>query len=394
MHVPVRLGFLGKDGRALRLMLEGESNIGPDERVLELTEAEQQFAFVDVPEEPLLSIGRGFSAPVIFKTPLNRQARATLMSHDAESFGRWEAGQALATEILLELADQAKAGGELKVDAAYLDAIGEVLARAEDDPEFAAQMLLLPLESEVALALVPADPDAIHAACRALIRAVTAVHGVRFEALYQKFASDAVYSPDAVSAGPRSLRNASLHYLTAADDEAAARIATAHYRSASNMTDVIAGIAALSRVDSPLRAEAFAHFHDRFRNDPLVLDKWFGLQAQSPLPDTVESVRRLMRHSAFDLKNPNRVRALIGSFAGNHLRFHARDGKGYALVAEVIRALDAVNPRVAARIAGAFENWRRYDDARQVLMCAEMETTLKMVGLSSNLFEVMTKMLG
>jgi aminopeptidase N len=201
------------------------------------------------------------------------------------------------------------------------------------------------------------------------------------------------FSPDAQSAGRRALRNACLRYLTAADDEAAAGLAEAHYRSATNMTDMIAGLAALSRMESPLRDAAFTHFHDRFKSDPLVLDKWMGLQAGSPLPETCASVRALMRHPAFDIKNPNRVRALIGAFAGNHLRFHASNGEGYRLVGEVIRALDPLNPQVAARLAGAFESWRRYDSARQALMKGEIEAIHGLSGISPNLFEITGKML-
>ena len=138
---------------------------------------------------------------------------------------------------------------------------------------------------------------------------------------------------------------------------------------------------------------AFDRFHDRFKSDPLVLDKWMSLQAGSPLPGTVGEVRRLMKNPAFDIKNPNRVRSLIGAFAGNHLRFHAGDGSGYALVGEVIATLDKINPQVAARMAGAFEAWRRYDGKRQALMKAELEKLTKLDGLSPNLFEVATKML-
>ncbi len=147
-------------------------------------------------------------------------------------------------------------------------------------------------------------------------------------------------------------------------------------------------------MNSPRRDTAFAHFHDRFRNDPLVLDKWMSLQAGSPLPGTVAGVRALMAHSAFDIKNPNRVRALVGAFSGNHLRLHGADGAGYALVGETIRTLDGINPQVAARMAAAFENWRRYDAARQALMRGELEAISKKPGLSSNLFEVAGKMLG
>jgi aminopeptidase N len=387
MHVPVRLGLVAQSGRALPLTLEGENAVGPEERVLELTNPEQTFTFVDVAEAPLLSLGRHFSAPVHFKAPLDRKARASLMARDKDAFNRWEASQVLATEVLLEMA---KSGG--KTDQTYLDAIGEAIARADEDHAFAAQLLMPPSEGELAMAMTPADPDAIHAARFAMIRAVNATHGKALDTLYRKLENKGAFSPDAKSEGRRSLRNAALRYLTSADDEAAATSADAHYRGASNMTDMIAGLAALARMDSPKREAAFAHFHDRFKTNPLVLDKWLSLQAGSCLPGTVDKVRALM--ASIDMKNPNRVRSLVGAFAGNHLRFHAADGKGYALVGETTRKLDAINPQVAARMAGAFENWRRYDDKRQALMRGELEKTTQMKGLSANLFEVATKMLG
>jgi aminopeptidase N len=225
-----------------------------------------------------------------------------------------------------------------------------------------------------------------------MIRAVNAAHGKALDTLYRKLENKGVFSPDAKSEGRRSLRNAALRYLTSADDEAAATLADAHYRGASNMTDTIAGLAALARMESPKREAAFAHFHDRFKTNPLVLDKWLSLQAGSCLPGTVDNVRALM--TKIDVKNPNRVRSLVGAFAGNHLRFNAADGKGYALVGETARMLDPINPQVAARMAGAFENWRRYDKKRQALMRGELEKTTQMKGLSANLFEVATKILG
>jgi aminopeptidase N len=388
MPIPVRLGFVGSNG-ALPLTLEGENATGPEERVIELDQTKQTFTFVDVAEEPLLSIGRRFSAPVKFKSPLDRKSRAALMGRDADAFNRWESGQVLAGEILLEMA---KAG--VKADPVYLAAIGEVLKRASDDHAFAAQMLVPPLESELALAMTPVDPDAIHAARATLIRAIAAAHGKHIEELYRKLESGSAFSPDAKSAGRRALRNVLLRYLTAADDEAAATIADTHYRNATNMTDMIAGLAALSRMESNKRKAAFDHFHDRFRNDPLVLDKWMGLQAGSPRAAVAQDVRALMKHPAFDMKNPNRVRALVGAFAGNHLRFHAADGSGYRLLGETVRALDSINPQVAARMSGAFENWRRYDENRQILMRAELDAALKQPGVSDNMFEVASKMLG
>ncbi|HEY5046999.1 MAG TPA: aminopeptidase N [Rhizomicrobium sp.] len=395
LHIPVRLGFVGASGRAMPLTLEGENATGPNERVLQLSEAAQRFVFVDVAEPPLLSMGRGFSAPANFRTPIDRKGRAALMAHDPDRFNRWEAGQALASEVLLEMARAIRSGDDLTPDSTYLAAIGEAIAAAEEDAAFAALMLSPPLESELALAMAPpVDPEAIHVARTALVRAIAQAHGARLGTLYAKLASEAPFSPDAAPAGARALRNICLRYLTAADDAAAARIADAHYRAAANMTDMIAGLAALARASSPLREAAFAHFHDRFRADPLVLDKWMSLQAGSPAPDTAARVRALTKHSAFDIANPNRARALVGAFAANHLRFHAANGEGYALVGETIRALDTVNPQTAARMTAPFENWRRYDAGRQALMRAELEAALKMPARSSNLFEVATKILG
>jgi aminopeptidase N len=389
MLVPVRIGLVGKSGAHLPLTLEGENASGPETRVLELADAFQRFTFVDVAEEPLLSLGRGFSAPAIFRTLHTRHDRATLMGKDSDSFNRWEAGQILAAEIMLEVAGKARADA----DTSYIAAIGEVLAGAEQDPAFAAQMLMPPTESELAARRMPVDPDGFHAARLGLVRAIADAHRDRLAQLYEQMRDAGDFRADSKSAGRRALRNAALRYLTAADDEAAAGLAEAHYRSATNMTDMIAGLSALTRMQSPFKGNAFGHFHDRFKNDPLVLDKWMSLQASSPLPETAEAVRSLMGDPAFDIKNPNRVRALVGAFAANHLRFHDRTGSGYRLVGEVIRTLDPMNPQVAARLTGSFETWRRYDEARQALMRAELEAILGQKPLSPNLFEVASKIL-
>jgi aminopeptidase N len=389
MHIPLRIGLVGKDGAGLPLMLEGDNQAGPLTRVLELTENFHRFTFVHVKEEPLLSLGRNFSAPVVFRNPHSRYDRALLMGKDSDAFNRWEAGQVLATEIMLEVAGKAR----YDADRDYITAIGEVLARADQDPAFAAQMLMPPTETELAAKRTPVEPTAIHTARVSLVRAIALTHRDRLAQLYEHMRDAGDFSADAKSAGRRALRNAALRYLTAADDEAAAGLADAHYRTAGNMTDMIAGLAALTRMESPLRDVAFTHFHDRFRNDPLVLDKWMSLQAGSPLPQTVTAVRALMKHPAFDIRNPNRVRALIGAFSANHLRFHNQDGSGYQLVSEVIRTLDAMNPQVAARMAGAFESWRRYDEKRQGLMRAELAAIHSLHSISPNLFEVTGKML-
>ncbi|MEJ0026624.1 MAG: aminopeptidase N [Rhizomicrobium sp.] len=390
MHIPVRLGFIGQNGNPMPLTLEGEKTTGPDERVVELMTAAHTFHFVDVAQKPLVSVGRHFSAPANFVTGYSADELAFQMKADADDFNRWEAAQKLATQILLAAAAK---GGVLANEKPYVDAIGAVLADAEADPAYAAFMMLPPLDTELAQAMKTPDPDGIFAARVAMVRAVAAAHGGRIKALYDKMTTPGAFDPGAGPAGRRALRNACLRYLTAADDEAAAALAEAHYRAATNMTDMIAGLGALTRMESPRRDAAFAHFHDRFKADPLVLDKWMSLQAGSCLPGTADAVRRLMTNPAFDIKNPNRVRSLVGAFAGNHLRFHAKDGGGYRLVGETIATLDRINPQVAARMAGAFEAWRRYDAARQGLMKAQLQALTKLDGLSANLFEVATKML-
>jgi aminopeptidase N len=394
MHVPVRLALLARSGRPLPLSLDGENATGPEERVVELTQREQQFTFVAIDEAPLLSIGRRFSAPVNLRTSPDRNSWAALMARDSDAFNRWEAGQNLARDVMLEMVRNIVSGHTASPDPLLVEAMGDVLARAHEYRAFAAQMLAPPLENELALAMKRADPEAIHAARMNLIDTVATAHRDAFDRLYDSLESDARFSPDAKSAGRRALRNACLRYLTAAGDEEAAQRADAHYRNASNMTNMMAGLAQLTRMNSPLRDTAFAHFYDRFRGDALVLDKWLALQAASPLPGTVEGVRALTRHPFFDIRNPNRVRALLGAFAGNHLRFHTAAGEGYALVGETVRTLDGINPQVAARLAGAFENWRRYDAKRQALMRAELEAILVMPERSSQLFEVASKMLG
>ena len=396
MPIPLAMALIGREsGAPLPLTIEGENATGPAERVIELDGPEKQVVFTGIREEPVLSIGRDFSAPVIIRTRTDARTRAFLMGRDTDAFNRWEAGQQLSSEVLRAMIADVQHERAPKPDPIYLDAMEAVIARADEDHAFTALMLMPPSESEIALAITPIDPEAIHLARTALIRAVVDAHRDALGALYRRLESRSAFSPDAASAGRRSLRNAALRFLTAADDDEAARIADAHYRAATNMTEMTAGLGALARTQSALRDAAFAHFHERFKSDHLVLDKWMGLQAMSPLPDAIGRVRALMDNPAFSLKNPNRVRALIGAFAmGNPLRFHDRSGGGYRLVREVVQALDGINPQTAARMAAAFETWRRYDTEQQKLMRAELEALSVRPNLSANLYEVVSKMLG
>jgi aminopeptidase N len=286
-------------------------------------------------------------------------------------------------------------GGRREVDPVYLEALGGVLKRADEDHAFAALMLAPPAEVELALATTPVDPDGIHAARDAFIAGVAGAHGRELERLYRRLTTKEAFSPDAKSAGRRALRNAALRFLTAEAGEASAALAGEHYDAATNMTDMVAGLVNLVRLGGARAEGALTMFEARFKNDPLVLDKWMSLQAMSPQPDTVERVRALMKHPAFTLKNPNRVRSLVGAFAGaNPVRFHDKAGSGYRLVCETVTALDAINPQTAARMMTPFETWRRYGTERQALMKAQLESIARRNDLSPNLYEVTTKMLG
>jgi aminopeptidase N len=396
MHIPLSLGLIGRNSaRALPARLEGENEPGPEERVVELTEPSQDFVFTGITEEPVLSIGRNFSAPVRIRNANDRKGRAFLMSRDSDAFNRWEAGQQLATEIAVDMSADLRAGRRPRIDPIYIDAIGGVLERADEDHAFTAQMLLPPSENELALAATPIDPEAIYNARKELIRGVAERHGPALRALYGRLRDDGPFSAAAAAAGRRALRNATLRFLTAPEDEDASRLSFEHYRTATNMTDMVAGLASLVRIGRSETDEALGDFYRRFQNDPLVLDKWMGLQAQSPRADTVEKVRGLMQHPAFSLKNPNRVRALIGAFAtANPLRFHDKSGSGYRLLREVVQMLDVINPQTAARMMTAFETWRRYDEQRQTLMRAELEAIAAQKPLSPNLYEIVMKILG
>jgi aminopeptidase N len=396
MHIPLSLGLIGKaSGKPLALSLHGETPGQVHERTIELTDAEHRFVFAHVDEEPVLSIGRHFSAPIIIRQRTDRATRAFLMRSDTDAFNRWEAGAALATDILVEMIGAVQAKKQAQVDVVYLDALAGVLARADEDHAFAALMLLPPQETELALAVTPVDPDAIHAARDAFVAGIASKHKSALTDLYHRLTSTAAFSPDAKSAGRRALRNSALRFLTASDDGDAAQLAHAHFKAAGNMTDMMAGLANLTRIGGVLAVKALADFHDRFKSDPLVVDKWMSLQAMSPQPGTVDRVRELMKHPAFTLKNPNRVRSLVGAFAvGNPVRFHDRSGSGYRLVCEVAVQLDALNPQTATRILTPFETWRRYGPERQALMKGELEAIARRNDLSPNLFEVTTKMLG
>ncbi|BBK43388.1 aminopeptidase N [Allostella vacuolata] len=383
-HLPVHVGLIGQDGQEIPLELEGENAPQGTSRVLELTAARQTWRFVGVPSPPVLSINRGFAAPVVVDNPESEADLALRMRGDADPFSRWEAAQSFATRLLLAGIAARQVPGQTAPDpAAFVAALAAAFDAAAGDPAFAAELLALPGELYLAEQMAVIDVEAIHAAREALRADVARGLADRLSAVRSR--PGGAFVPDAGSAGARALGNAALAYLSILDGPAAA---LAQYRAADNMTDRFAALAILAEMDTPERAEALADFPRRHAGDALVLNKWLGLQATSSLPGTLATVRGLIDHPAFSYSNPNKIYALIGGFAGNPLHFHAADGSGYAFLADQILRLDPQNPQVAARLLKAFGRWRRFDARRQAAMRAALERIGAAPGLSPDCREI------
>jgi aminopeptidase N len=392
-HFPLAVGLLDAQGEEIPLQLAGEAAPQGTNRVLSVRQGTEVFRFVQVPEQPVPSLGRNFSAPVIIDCDYSDAALMHLLSFDRDAFNRWEAGQRLALKLLLQgIADHQQAQSVQFPDA-FATALGRVLADASSDPAFTAEALVLPLEVYIGEQMAVIDPDAIHAVRQALRYYLAERLQDSLRDTYDRFGVSGPYSPDAGSAGRRSLRNLCLAYLMELNSPDIRQLCHAQLQQADNMTDALSALTSLANCDCPERRPALAAFYAQWQNEPLVVDKWLGVQAGSRLPGTVETVRQLTHHPAFDLKNPNKVYALLGSFGGNQVNFHAADGSGYDLMAEQITALDPINPQVAARITRNFERWKRFDAQRQQLMQAALQRLMAIPGLSKETTEVVTKAL-
>jgi aminopeptidase N len=394
MLIPLAMGLIGPEGGELPIRLEDEPAGRIGTRVLPLADLRQSFRFVDLPAPPVPSLLRGFSAPVKLKdVPLDRLK--FLAVHDTEPFARWEAGQQVATKILLDrIAGHQRGEAPAPLDSDLIAAMRRILADAESDPAFAAEALSLPSEAFLADQLAVVDVDAIHAAREGARAALGEALAAEFATAYRELADAGPYSIDGASIGRRALRNTCLAYLAAADPGKGAALAMTQFEAGQNMTDVLAALTVLIDLDQPERAAALARFYELWSHDDLVIDKWFALQARSSLPQTPQRVRELTSHPAFERKNPNRVRALVGAFAqANQLRFHDASGAGYRLLAEEVIALDPLNPTTAARLVQPLGSWRRHESAREAMMRRELERVLATPDLSKNTYEMVSKSL-
>ena len=396
-HIPFAVGLIDKQGRDLPLCLRGEtaSPSPVTTRVLDFTEAEQTFVFEDVADAPLPSLLRNFSAPVIVEYGYTTEQLTFQLAHDSDPFNRWEAGQRLATDTLLRMVADIQQGRAPVVDPALVEALRAVLADAALDPAFRKQMLILPAESYLAERMAVADPAAIHTARRTLRRTLAEALNTELLHAYQDNQTEGAYTPDAVSAGKRALKNIALGYLVETETPEALALAEQQYARATNMTDRMGALSAMVTSYAPGREAALADFYTRFADDPLVIDKWFQVQARDPSETALGRVLGLTAHPEFDARNPNRLRALVLGFASmNPFRFHAEDGSGYRFLTDQIIAVDRINPNVAARLVEPMSGWARYAKPLADKMRGQLQRLFATEGLSRNVSELVGKALG
>jgi len=392
--IPLALGLLGPNGAELPTRLAGESVAQASTRVLVNDRARQTFRFVDVPAPPTPSLLRNFSAPVkLHGVSLDRLK--FLAIHDTDPVARWDAGQQVATRVLLDRIVLRQAGKTLPpLDPDLIAALRQTLADADRDPAFAAEALLLPTEATLADAMKIVDVEAIHAVRESTRTDIAAALAEALADAYRRLTDPGVYRIDGASIGRRALRNVCLAYIAAGDTHDGTALASAQFDAQQNMTDVLAALTVLNDIAGAERDRALDLFYRRWQDDPLVVDKWFSLQARSALPDAGAKVRDLAAHPAFTRSNPNRLRALVAAFSqGNQLHFHAASGSGYRFLADEVLAIDGPNPLIAARLVQPLGQWRRFDPVRQALMRGELQRIHDTPGLSPNTYEMVSKSL-
>jgi aminopeptidase N len=393
MVIPLLTGLIGRDGRDLPLVLADGQR--PERGLLILDKQATSFVFTGINERPALSTNRNFSAPIRLTANLSAGDLRLMAARDADPFNRWQAVQTLGSALLVGNVARLRAGQDSEIDEGLLDAMAAILADKTLEPAFIAEALSLPSEADIAREIGrDVDPDAIFRV-RAALRTLIGLHlNAELTATYQGLADSGPYSPDAVSAGRRLLKNVCLDLLAATQESHAIRLVAQQYQAADNMTDRMAALGTLSQHDMPERRAAFDDFYGRYKDDPLIIDKWFTLQAMTPDPKTLDRVRALTGHPAFSMTNPNRVRSLIGAFAqGNATQFNRADGLGYEFVADRILALDPANPQVASRMTTAFKSWRVLESGRRGRAQAALQRIAAAPKLSRDVSDIVQRAL-
>jgi aminopeptidase N len=393
LHIPLAIGLVGPNGHDMGLIAEGLGEL--KEPVIELTRQSQTFKFKNIGSRPILSINRGFSAAVKMETDLKQSDLLFLMGHDSDPFNRWEAAQTIGTRLIIEAMKKIKAKKRIPDAEAFATALTQTLSDERMETQFRALMLNLPSEQDVASAIARnVDPQLVHLAREALRQRLGQSMRKHLMDCWTGTKPKEPYSPDPESVGKRTLRHSALSLLAAADPRQGAQMAMQHFGAARNMSDEFGALSILIHIEEPQREEALERFLARHKDDHLLVDKWFALQAQVPLEETATRVRRLFEHPLFSWKSPNRLRSLIGTFAAfNPVGFNAADGSGYKLVADAVIRLDKSNPQVAARLAASFRSYKALEGNRRRLAANALRSILRTEGLSRDSFEIVSRSL-
>jgi aminopeptidase N len=407
-HIPLRMGLLDADGQALPLRLQGESlDKVASERVLNVVRPVQSFVFTNIKSKPVPSLLRGFSAPVKLSFDYTREDLLFIMTRDSDGFNRWNAAQELAVGVIQELLQKSQHGSIAdEVYPGLLAAYGELLAAAITDAQgpkqldqaMLAQLLVLPSEAYLGELSAEIDVDGIHLVREFVANTLAAAHADSFAALYGLCQSTSAYSADADSIAKRALKNTCLAYMMRLPEPIYLQTCFEQYQAAANMTDVDAALRLLvnsSYAAAPMmREQALTDFYQRWKHESLVVNQWFSVQAITTRPSALQQVKNLMQHEAFDMRNPNKVRALISVFCNaNAVNFHKLDGAGYEFLADQVITLNQSNPQIAARLLTPLTRWKRYSPARQTLMKTQLQRIASRPELSKDVFEVVTKSL-
>lgn len=390
LHIPLSVALYAPDGSELPLLLAGEAHSG----LLEVMQAEQTFVFEQVAARPVVALLQEFSAPVKLDYPYRDDELSFLLTHARNEFCRWDACQMLINNYVIAGVAAMTAGSVLPQPQALLDSFQRVLQDQSLDPAFAAEILTLPSETSLAELFSLVDIDAIHQVREHLLQQIAEVLQPQWLQVFHHNQVAGAYSIDAAAMAKRALANLALGYLARADRQLGNQLAGEQYRRATNMTDALAAMQAASAADLPVLSELLQDFERQWQHDGLVMDNWFRLQACRTQGDTLAQVRDLMSHPAFSLQNPNRVRALVGTFcAANPSRFHAADGSGYRFLMEVLLALNTINPQVAARLIVPLIQFKRLDEGRKALIRAELRQLAALPDLARDLYEKVSRAL-
>ncbi len=397
-HIPLAIGLLGSNGKEL-LSTQENTNIAKSEHMLALTKPEQHWSFSGVEEKPMLSLGRGFSAPVKMSLSHSDEALAFMFAHDTDEFNRWDAGQQLAIKIMLKRIDDYSAGEALPLEPMFIEAYRSTLNNRTLDKALVAQALSLPSESYLADQCEIVDVDAIHGVRQFMRQQLAEALADDWLRVYEENNVKIAYHFNAQDMAQRSLKNLCLSYLMELDslDQSKAehrQRCLRQFQQGDNMTDVLAALSIFNQHAMPERQQVLDAFYNKWQHDRQVVEKWFAIQAASSLAGALKRVRALMQHPAFSIKNPNLARSLIGRFcAANSVNFHLSDGSGYRFLAEQVLALDELNPQIAARLLQSLSRWRRFDPARQILMREQLERVAGHKGLSKDVYEIASRSL-